>query len=47
MVKNEDKNLTAQNTQGTQFHPEKQNVNWVFLGELGVLVVKHFKLVNN
>ena len=32
--------LYHQDTKGTKFHPEKQNVNFVFLGALGVLVVR-------
>jgi hypothetical protein len=44
MVKKKDKKPYHQDTKDTKFHQEKQDVNFVFLGELGVLVVKHWTL---
>ena len=44
LVKHKEKNLTTKTPRALSFTQKKQDVNWVFLGELGVLVVKHFKL---
>jgi len=44
MVKNKDKEPHHPDIKGTKFHQEKQDVNLVFLGALGIWVVKHLKL---
>jgi hypothetical protein len=36
-----------QDTKGTKFHQEKHDVNFVFLGDLGVLVVMFFRFFFN
>ena len=37
--------LYHQDTKGTKFHQEKQDVNFVFLGAFGVLVVRFLSLI--